>query len=753
MSLKTSLQQKLHEKNVSDYAKLMKEQQKRYREAYSELIKRMFQDDGQTMRLLTKTDRDGKSLKELFREESSSKGQNNRSDSMEEFTFVSESACDEAFQPEMIQTEYILFAKEGAFLRADFLTKAKQLFESSPEISCVYGHEDKVDTTKQEPKHYAPWFKPCWSPDTLLEFYYFGSYAAVRTEELKRVTWLRERNPLKNIYDAALQMTLVHGKKAVLADGIYYHKLETEDKNANLTDGNPKENAESRLTEESVNHHSEKYAKSMTHVENPENEKPEYGICKIKLGTEAELPGFQEDFADIKKNCYGRMGLQSITYTDKYHFTHIHPVSDGRKVSILIPSKDHPEVLKRCISSIRSKTEYSDYEILVVDNGSSSEEKEKYQQLSKEYQFSYFFEPMEFNFSALCNFLAEKAKGDYLLFLNDDMEIRQENWLRLMTAGAALSHVGAVGAKLYYPDGNLLQHAGITNLTEGPVHKLQGQDDAVSYYYGVNRTNRDMIGVTAACLMITKEKFHRIGGFAAQLAVAYNDVDLNFRLLQNGYFNLLLNDVVLIHYESLSRGDDMADAHKLQRLRKENKLLYDRNSGFSLWDPFYSSFLTGMSSDYEVGYSFENRNLQPVSELKKCHFSLPEEKRNETLVIQTDHAEKERPCSVRQGEFYLIDLHAHVRGLDNADYKFQMFLKAKDKLLEVPYARRYREDVVRILRDQMHVEMSGFAARLPRDLLEEGSYEIWMKARSLTSRQVLWNKAEKVLVVSGKKEA
>lgn len=719
MSLKSSLQQKLHEKNISGYAKLMKEQQKLYQDAYHDLVKQLEPDAGQNQLFLAKTDRNGKCMSELLNPCPDSIRNKEISELTEIFTYVSESACDETFQPEIIQTDYILIAKEGAFLRESFLSIAKQLFENNSEISCVYGHEDKVDKAAPETKYDSPWFKPCWSPDTLLDYYYFGSYAAIRTEELKKVTWKDDRDPFKNIYDAVLQVTLVQEKKAALADGIYYHKLEADDGNANPM---------------AVNH-------------NSGNEKAECGICKIKLGTEARLPGIQEDFAEIKKACYERIGIQSLCYTDKYHITHVHPVSDGRKVSILIPSKDHPDVLERCVSSIRKKTEYTDYEIMIVDNGSSLENKEKYQRLSKEYLFSYFYEPMEFNFSALCNFLAEKAKGDYLLFLNDDMEILQENWLTLMTGRASLPHAGAVGAKLLYPEGRLLQHAGITNLTEGPVHKLQGQDDSVSYYYGANRTNRDVIGVTAACLMLTKEKFHQIGGFAMQLAVAYNDVDLNFRLLKNGCFNILLNDVVLIHYESLSRGDDMADSHKLQRLREENKILYDCNPEFILWDPFYSRFLTGMSSDYEVGYFFENRNLPTLRELKKCHVSVPEDKRNETLVIQTDHAEKERPCSLRQGEYYLIDLHAHVRGLDNADYKFQMFLKEKDKLFEVPCIRRYREDVVRTLKDQKHVEMSGFAARLPRELLEEGTYEIWMKARSLTSRQVLWNKSEKVLEV------
>lgn len=124
--------------------------------------------------------------------------------------------------------------------------------------------------------------------------------------------------------------------------------------------------------------------------------------------------------------------------------------------------------------------------------------------LNEDFRFVYHYEPMEFNFSKMCNLGVSLATGDYILLLNDDIEITQDNWLEKLMEKAVLPHVGAVGAKLIYPGTEIIQHAGITNIHLGPAHKLQFRSDALEFYFGRNRMAMDVLGVTGACLLVKK---------------------------------------------------------------------------------------------------------------------------------------------------------------------------------------------------------------------------------------------------------
>ena len=205
--------------------------------------------------------------------------------------------------------------------------------------------------------------------------------------------------------------------------------------------------------------------------------------------------------------------------------------SGGALISTVIPSKDNPDVLETCIASVRDKTVLPSgvsLEIIVVDNGSSGENRIRLERLAEQFHFRYFYHPMEFNFSRMCNYGIGKSNGDYILLLNDDMEIIQSDWLAKLYEKASLPHAGAVGAKLLYPDSDVIQHIGITNIKVGPVHKLLKKHDSESHYHGQNRHVYDMIGVTAACLLIARDKYDQAGGIYEEMAVAYNDVELNF---------------------------------------------------------------------------------------------------------------------------------------------------------------------------------------------------------------------------------
>ena len=211
----------------------------------------------------------------------------------------------------------------------------------------------------------------------------------------------------------------------------------------------------------------------------------------------------------------------------------------------------------------------------------------------------------------MCNRGAELADGKLLLFLNDDIELCENDWLDKMVSRALQPYVGSVGLKLYYPDSVKIQHDGIVNLPVGPVHKLQFMEDDRSYYFGRNRFTQDCVAVTGACLLIRTEVFREAGGFREVLRVAYNDVELGFRLLEMGYYNVVWNDRFAYHHESLSRGSDESP-EKMQRLVQERELLYQMHPQFRGEDPFYPKGLNreGLDSRVVPAYLTDRNVLQ-----------------------------------------------------------------------------------------------------------------------------------------------
>jgi glycosyltransferase involved in cell wall biosynthesis len=266
------------------------------------------------------------------------------------------------------------------------------------------------------------------------------------------------------------------------------------------------------------------------------------------------------------------------------------------------------------------KMHHENYEIIVVDNGSCENQKNDIEKLRDSYKFKYLYENKEFNFSKMCNMGADAAKGDYLLFLNDDIEVLDSIWLDNMLQSAIKNHVGAVGAKLLYPDYKL-QHVGITNMGVGPVHKT-------GTYHGHDKANYNMLAVTGACLMIRRALFEKIGGFDETFPIAYNDVELCFRLYKAGYYNVVRNDSVLIHHESLSRGQDTSPEKK-RRLIGEKHRLYEKHPDMRAYDPFYSPNLVQWKWDSEYNenilYGYDKKItpviLRPndIKKLPKAH--------------------------------------------------------------------------------------------------------------------------------------
>ena len=205
-----------------------------------------------------------------------------------------------------------------------------------------------------------------------------------------------------------------------------------------------------------------------------------------------------------------------------------------------------------------------------------------------------------FNYSTLNNEAAKIAEGDYLVLLNNDIEILTENWLEIMLGYAQQEHIGAVGAKLYYKD-DTIQHAGVILGIGGVAGHSHKMYDRSSYgYFGRLVLNGNYGAVTAACLMVKKSKFNEVSGLNEEnLSVAFNDVDFCIKLLEHGYYNVCLSTVEAYHYESKSRGEENTKS-KQKRFIKEINYMKEKWSDYIESDPYYSPNLTLDREDFSI---------------------------------------------------------------------------------------------------------------------------------------------------------
>jgi GT2 family glycosyltransferase len=255
-------------------------------------------------------------------------------------------------------------------------------------------------------------------------------------------------------------------------------------------------------------------------------------------------------------------------------------------VSIIIPTKDQYTLLKTTVDSILQKTDYPNYEIILINNNSTSPQ---FFDLVNTYtaqhnNFTCIDAPIPFNFSRLINIGASAAKGEYLLLLNNDMEVRHNNWLTLMVAYAQKEGVGTVGAKLLYPDGTI-QHAGIS---------LSAGDDGAHLYAHLpaeaagTQTINNYSAVTGACLLCDKSNFDMVEGMNEDLPVEYNDLDLCLRIQALGFYTVYLPYVTLIHHESATRGHPLRSKASWQQHRQDQAVFAAAWQPLITNDPYYN---------------------------------------------------------------------------------------------------------------------------------------------------------------------
>ncbi|MEI7579730.1 MAG: glycosyltransferase [bacterium] len=285
----------------------------------------------------------------------------------------------------------------------------------------------------------------------------------------------------------------------------------------------------------------------------------------------------------------------------KYSLQYSYKVAKDYLVSIIIPTHNALPTLRRCLESIVKKTTYKNYEIIIVQHNTTQPEVSQY--------INHFFKihsgksiqiNEEFNFSNLINAGAQIASGEHLILLNNDTELITPDWIQNLLSFSQLKDIGAVGCLLQYPD-KKIQHAGVVvGLKNCAEHPYKGFGLEATFNMDLPLIIHNSSAVTAACLMIKKTLFDEVNGFDKSLAVAYNDVDFCLKLLEKGYRNIYTPFVKLIHYESLTRGDDTVDTQKQQRVNSEILYFQKKWSKYIEHDPYYNPNLSKEFLDCSV---------------------------------------------------------------------------------------------------------------------------------------------------------
>lgn len=482
-----------------------------------------------------------------------------------------------------------------------------------------------------------------------------------------------------------------------------------------------------------------------------EEEKREEGACHDRL---VELAGGYgkgcRAIGHLREVLFHRKGPWPLPWEGRAGQRLIRSGEKESFVSVIIPSRDHVEILSRCLETVVLTVRRVSYEILVVDNGSSETNREKiehkiemlWEKITEDSslrQIRYLYRPMPFNFSHMCNLGAEQAQGNLLLFLNDDIEAVSPGWLEKLAEKAQNEWCGAVGIKLLYPDSDRIQHAGVVNIVLGPVHKLQYLRDNKCYYDGRNHGVWNCLAVTGACLMLRREVFAEAGGFDEKLEVAFNDVDLCFTLYELGYHNAVVNMLHLVHHESLSRGHDESEEDQ-KRLMQERDILYGKHPKLERKDPYYHPRLNRKRLDTTIRPAFEEgRTLPDRRACRPCEFSLEEIRRDECLRLIVELATARR-----------VQGYAVVLGSDNACFQTRLLFQEKEKgtLYQLEYLPQCRVDIAENMPDQKNIALCGFETDITEPL-PPGEYRIGAVARDCISGLRLVNWINVSVVVRG----
>ncbi|OYD93554.1 glycosyl transferase family 2 [Nostoc sp. 'Peltigera membranacea cyanobiont' 213] len=451
---------------------------------------------------------------------------------------------------EIATGDFIALLDHDDLLTPDALYEIALLLNKHPEADMIYSDEDKIDETG---KLRDPFFKPDWCPDSFLSRMYTCHLGTYRRALVNAVGGFRTGYEGSQDYDLVLRLTEKTTQIFHIPKILYHWRIHPQS------------------------------------AASKPDQKPYAVIAAEKALVDALARRGEHGRVTQAGNLVG-------------HYIIRYTIKDYKLVSIIIPTRDLGNTLDKCLTSIFEKTTYPNYEVILIDNGSQEENTanviSKWQQKESS-KFKCYRLDIPFNYSKINNYAVNKAKGDYLLFLNNDIEVITPDWIDAMVEQAQRPSIGTVGALLLYPD-NTIQHAGVVMGIGGVAnHSHKHYPVNSPGYFGQILTVNNYLAVTAACLMCRREIFELIGGFEEELAVAFNDVDLCLKIVEKGYKNIYLPHVMLYHYESKSRGCEDTPA-KVARFIQETTYMQKKWKNFIEYDPCYSINLTFKREDYSI---------------------------------------------------------------------------------------------------------------------------------------------------------
>ncbi len=445
--------------------------------------------------------------------------------------------------------DFVGFLDHDDVLPMEALYEVASLVERNPDADIMYSDEDKLD---ESGGLFDPFFKPDWSPDTLLSRMYTCHFAVYRRRLVEEVGRLRPQFDGSQDYDLILRLSERTDRIHHIPKILYHWRVHPESTAAASSAKPYAADAAERAIEEALARRGE--------------------------------PGSATARTDV-----------AGAYVVRYE------LRERKQVSIIIPTRDHGEDVDRCLESIFKHGSYENFEVLLVDNGSTDPSSlatfERW--AARDARVRVLRYDVPFNFSQINNYAVSRSSGEYLLFLNNDTEVMTPDWLEAMVEQAQRPSIGAVGAMLLYPD-MTIQHAGVVvgvGGVAGHSHKNLPAD-APGYFHMLKAIN-NYSAVTGACLMVRRAAFDQVGGFDEELAVAFNDVDLCLKLQAAKYRNVCLPHVQLIHFESKSRGYE--DSYNKQvRFEDEKRLMIQRWHTNAHVDPCYNPNLTREAENFAL---------------------------------------------------------------------------------------------------------------------------------------------------------
>lgn len=447
--------------------------------------------------------------------------------------------------------EYLGFLDHDDELSPEALFEVSRAIEKDPEARLLYSDEDKID---EAGRRFDPHFKPAWNPDLLRAVNYICHFTVIETALVKQVGGLRPGFEGAQDHDLVLRcVEKLERSQIVHIPRILYHWRAIAGSTALGVDQKP------------------------------------YALEAGRRAVEQHLQRM------------GKTARVKVTPAGHYR-VHYEIGATPPTVTIIIPTRDHAGLLTTCIRSIFEKTEYANFDLVVVDNGSIDADALEYlDELRQHERVTVLDYPAPFNFSAIINHAAACASGEILCLLNNDVEVITPGWLGELVSQAIRPGVGVVGGMLYYPN-DTIQHAGVILGIGGVAGHVHGRLQRGSMgYMGRAGVSHNLTAITGACMVLRREVFDQVDGMDESLPVAFNDIDLCIRVSQRGYHNVWTPHAELYHHESASRGlEDTPE--KRARFTLEVDLMKRRWGDYLQHDAAYNPNLSLEGSPFDLAF-------------------------------------------------------------------------------------------------------------------------------------------------------